>query len=69
MSCGLCDSSTYDCEQRVVRDAGERKPVVGERVLVVLQVLAELGLRADRRATARAARARASRSSWSGAPA
>ena len=57
MSCGLCDSSTYDCEQRVVRDAAEREAVVREHVLVVLHVLAELPLRAHRRATARGARA------------
>jgi hypothetical protein len=31
-------------QQRVVRDAGQRDAVVGEDVLVVLEVLAELGV-------------------------
>ena len=63
MSCGLCDSSTYDCEQRVVRDAGERHAVVRERMLVELHVLAEL-LRCGRSASHGARRAStASRSS------
>ena len=44
-------------EQRVVRDAGQRDAVVGEHVLVVLDVLPELGAGTDRRTTARARRA------------
>ena len=39
-------------EQRVVRDALEHEAVIGERMLVVLQVLPELLLRRDRPATA-----------------
>ena len=44
-------------EQRVVRDAGERDAVVGEHVLVVLEVLPELLAATGRRTTARGARA------------
>ena len=40
-------------EQRVVRDAAQRDAVIGEHVLVVLQVLAELRAARCRQATAR----------------
>ena len=66
MSCGLCDSSTYDSSSVSCATPREREAVIGERVLVVLEVLARASSSRDRRATARAARASASRSSCVG---
>ena len=54
-------------EQRVVRDAGQREAVIGEHVLVVLDVLPEL-LRRGIGEPRREPRSTSSRASWSGAP-
>ena len=43
MSCGRCDSSTYDSSSVSCATPRERDAVVGQHVLVVLDVLADLG--------------------------